>query len=125
MAEFCLQCAEKFGFPNDFEGLTSPEEWSKGRAAIVLCEECGPIQVDPDGRCVVDCRLHHGIVMALAMFLAGYVDDKWSSLTEQVMTGADSGKTGDLKALMQEWLTEGMKLYEQACKKGDANDKKT
>ena len=61
MAEFCVQCAKKFGFAeDDFYGLTSAEDWAAGKAAIVLCEECGPIQVDRDGRCVVDCRLHHG-----------------------------------------------------------------
>jgi len=60
MAEFCRQCAEHFGFEPDFVGLTAQECWEKGLAVVVLCEECGIIQVDPGGKCVSDCRLHHG-----------------------------------------------------------------
>ena len=117
MAEFCLQCAEKFGFPNDFEGLTSAEEWSKGRAAIVLCEECGPIQVDPDGRCVVDCRLHHGIVVALAVFLTTYL----VSRNFVQLTPKDNYEYTSLT--MRDEIEKGLEQYSYEYKKGDANDK--
>jgi len=66
MADFCRQCAaDLFGshhdFVDDFAGLTSEAEWQEGRAAVVLCEGCGPIQVDPLGSCVSkDCLKHHG-----------------------------------------------------------------
>jgi hypothetical protein len=36
-------------------GLTTVEEWNKGLAAEVLCEGCGPTQVDPKGNCVGVC----------------------------------------------------------------------
>ena len=67
MAEFCRQCAaDMFGtatdFADDFAGLTSPEAWAAGRAAVVLCEGCGPILVDPGGSCVSpDCLKRHGL----------------------------------------------------------------
>lgn len=41
----------------DFAGMTSKREFKKGRAAVVLCEGCGCIQVDPKGRCITeDCQ---------------------------------------------------------------------
>lgn len=54
MAAFCKQCSTEL-FGEDFEelaGLTSAEDWNDGKARVVLCEDCGPIQVDPDGNCV-------------------------------------------------------------------------
>lgn len=56
MADFCYQCSqplftEKY-WGEDFKGLTTKEDWEKGQAAVVLCEGCGPIQVDPEGRCI-------------------------------------------------------------------------
>lgn len=67
MSDYCRACSEDL-FGRDYgemAGLTSPADWAAGRAAIVLCEGCGPIQVDPDGRCVsADCtragRSGHG-----------------------------------------------------------------
>lgn len=59
MAEFCKQCADDHDFSCDFVGVTTPEDWENGLAAVVLCEGCGAIQVDPQGRCVCDCLLHH------------------------------------------------------------------
>lgn len=53
MAEFCEACnREMFNMPSDFKGLTSNKAWSEGKAALVLCEGCGPIQVNPAGECV-------------------------------------------------------------------------
>lgn len=52
MAEFCKQCAEELGFEPDFVGLSTAEDTAKGLYAIVLCETCGPIQVDHEGKCI-------------------------------------------------------------------------
>jgi len=62
MAEFCELCAKDLNFPyGDFKGLTAKKAWSEGRAAVVICEGCGPIQVDPEGNCVtIDCFKKHG-----------------------------------------------------------------
>lgn len=54
MADFCKACSIEL-FDKDFEelaGITSSEAWCRGKAALVICEGCGPIQVDPDGNCV-------------------------------------------------------------------------
>lgn len=68
MADFCMQCCRDVlglggpEFPDgysDFEGITTEEAWAEGRAACVLCEGCGPIQVDPQGRCVSHCMRDH------------------------------------------------------------------
>lgn len=63
MADFCSQCSLKM-FDRDFHelaGVTSPEAWAQGKAAVVICEGCGPVQVDPEGRCVSDdCPNKHG-----------------------------------------------------------------
>ena len=62
MADFCKACAEKvLGFDTkDMAGLTVPEAWAHKRAALVLCEGCGPIQVDPEGNCVTPNCLRRG-----------------------------------------------------------------
>jgi hypothetical protein len=50
------------GFGGDFAGITTDEGWRAGRAAAVLCEGCGPTQVDPAGNCVSPyCRHRHGL----------------------------------------------------------------
>lgn len=60
MAEFCKECNyELFDMPSDFAGLTTQEDWELGLSVVVLCEGCGPIQVDPDGKCISnDCPKH-------------------------------------------------------------------
>lgn len=65
MADFCKACTEQmFGVfaaeNNDMKDLTSQEGWDNGLAASVLCEGCGPIQVDPQGNCVSSDCLEHG-----------------------------------------------------------------
>lgn len=63
MADFCKQCSidmfgEDFG---DLAGLSSKEETERGLFALVLCEGCGPAQVDHEGKCIsVDCLKKHG-----------------------------------------------------------------
>lgn len=120
MAEFCVQCAKKFGFTeDDFKGLTTKEVWDEGKAAVVLCEECGPIQVDPDGRCVVDCRLHHGIKEALTEFLTTHLVSR-----NFVQLIDPSGEIPTWTSLtVRSEIEKGLELYEQVYKKGDANDK--
>lgn len=54
MADYCYQCSlavwgEDYG---DFAGATPVVSFMIGEAALVLCEGCGPIQVDPAGRCI-------------------------------------------------------------------------
>jgi hypothetical protein len=63
MADFCKQCSIHM-FGKDFKELakiTKPEAWADGRACAVICEGCGPVQVDPEGTCVSsDCLKKHG-----------------------------------------------------------------
>lgn len=57
MASFCRQCSEKtFHQPDpDMIGLCN-----EGFVIAVLCEECGPIEVDHTGKCVsVGCLERH------------------------------------------------------------------
>ena len=64
MAEFCKQCAVRVwgeGIPSDFVGMSTQENTDKGLYPVVLCEGCGPCQVDHEGKCVsVDCMHKHG-----------------------------------------------------------------
>lgn len=62
MAEFCNQCASEYGFPvGDYKGATHTANWQIGEAALVICEGCGFIQVNPSGDCVsLDCFKKHG-----------------------------------------------------------------
>lgn len=63
MADFCKACSDKlFGpdMPPDLGGITKQAEWEQGKAVAVLCEGCGPIQVDPEGNCVSQCCLCEG-----------------------------------------------------------------
>ena len=49
MAAFCKQCSIDL-FGEDFKelaGITTKEDWDKGYSALVICEGCDPIQVDP------------------------------------------------------------------------------
>jgi hypothetical protein len=70
VAEFCRQCTIEDGLPGgnyeegrgDLQGVTSHSDWEQGLAVVVICEGCGPIQVDPEGNCVSeDCLRHHGL----------------------------------------------------------------
>ena len=54
MADFCQECSLDL-FGEDFQdmyGLTSLQAFTEGKAASVLCEGCGWIQVDPEGDCL-------------------------------------------------------------------------
>jgi len=65
MADFCYQCSQELFPPQfwgkDFEGLTTVADLADGKAAVVLCEECGPIQVDDKGRCLT--HKEHPVVL--------------------------------------------------------------
>ena len=44
----------------DLRGITKPEDWTEGKACVVIREGCGVIQVDPEGACVSkDCLKKH------------------------------------------------------------------
>ena len=62
MADFCWECGIKaWGFdPRDVADITTPEDNAAGRFAVVLCEGCGPIHVDHDGRRVAINPRHDG-----------------------------------------------------------------
>lgn len=64
MADFCQQCSiEMFGEDmKDLAGLIPPDKVAEpGWYALVICEGCGPIDVDNDGRCMTpDCLHKHG-----------------------------------------------------------------
>ena len=61
MADFCKQCGvAMFGDDyGDLSGLSTAEDTENGLFCCVLCEGCGPIQVDHTGACISsDCALH-------------------------------------------------------------------
>ena len=64
MADFCKQClmdtfGEDFG---DLAGLSKPEDTEQDKYSVVLCEGCGPIQVNHEGLCISsDCYEKHGL----------------------------------------------------------------
>ena len=63
MAEFCQQCALKYfgpDIPSDFVGLLSEADHDKELVLLVLCEGCGPTEVDKDGKCVFRFCPSHG-----------------------------------------------------------------
>lgn len=61
MADFCQQCSiENFGEDfGDLKDLTKPEAQAQGLCVVVLCEGCGAIQVDVDGKCISNCLKNH------------------------------------------------------------------
>jgi len=62
MADFCKQCSIKI-FGEDFKelaGITKKEDADKNMYVPVICEGCGFIQVDPEGRCVTENCLEYG-----------------------------------------------------------------
>lgn len=66
MADFCSQCSlDIFGWDyKELAGVTPPESQDEGKYAVVLCEGCGPIQVDTEGNCIsADCYEKHGEVV--------------------------------------------------------------
>lgn len=69
MADFCKQCSVD-GFGEDYRdhaGLSTAEDTAKGLFALVICEGCGPTQVDHLGACVApDCMEKHGAPSAVA-----------------------------------------------------------
>lgn len=62
MGEYCNQCSYvMFGIIGDFVGYTPEEDEANGIYALVICEGCGPIQVDHKGNCVSkDCLANTG-----------------------------------------------------------------
>lgn len=63
MASFCKQCSiETFGKDfEDFARISTQLQTEENLYPLVLCEGCGPTQVDHTGTCIVkDCALKHG-----------------------------------------------------------------
>jgi len=68
MADFCKQCSiEDFGEDfGDLSNLSKPEDTREGKYPVVICEGCGPVQVDHEGNCISpDCYEKHGLEDAL------------------------------------------------------------
>jgi hypothetical protein len=63
VADFCSQCSEEV-FGEDFKdlaGLLTPEQAKEGFVVPIICEGCGPVFVDIDGKCVDEhCLKKHG-----------------------------------------------------------------
>ena len=61
MADFCQQCSlEAFDKDTkDFAGLSNAVHTKNGLYAVVLCESCGPCQVDHNGKCITHDAEHH------------------------------------------------------------------
>lgn len=66
MADFCKQCSietfgKDFGDHADRANARRVADAAKEMYPVVICEGCGPVQVDPDGACVSeDCIEKHG-----------------------------------------------------------------
>ena len=73
MAEFCKACSiELYGKDlKELANITTESDLKRARAASVLCEGCGPIQVDQHGNCVSDClksgKEGHGMQVDIAV----------------------------------------------------------
>ena len=53
MAEYCNQCSQvHFDMLGDFIGLVTPDDETRGLAALVLCEGCGSTLVNAAGDCI-------------------------------------------------------------------------
>jgi len=58
MADFCKECSEEM-FDKDFKELAGLQGEDKEKFPVVICEGCGPIQVDNEGKCISrDCEKH-------------------------------------------------------------------
>lgn len=64
MADFCKQCSfDIWGEDTkDMAGLSTEVDTFAGMFPVVLCEDCGPCQVDHEGTCISpDCLKQHGL----------------------------------------------------------------
>ena len=63
MSSFCKLCSiELFGEDfGEFANITTIEDENNDLYCFVLCEDCGYIQVDHEGRCITDCIKRHGL----------------------------------------------------------------
>lgn len=71
MADFCKECAKDLfnADTNDLSGIITKEDSDAGYiSSVVICEGCGPIQVDHEGSCMSgDCiGAHRGNVTDVA-----------------------------------------------------------
>jgi len=62
MSEFCRQCSEEYFGKDmgDLADLSKPEDTEQKLYPGVICEGCGPTQVDHTGKCIAsDCLEKH------------------------------------------------------------------
>jgi len=62
MADFCKECSMEL-FDKDCEdlkGLSTEEDTKNGLYCVVICEGCGYIQVDHEGKCISPDCIKHG-----------------------------------------------------------------
>lgn len=64
MSDFCKQCSEElFGEDTgDMKDISTESDTKNNMFAVVLCESCGPIQVDHNGQCIGDCNKNHPLL---------------------------------------------------------------
>lgn len=63
MSDFCKQCSmDIFGKDTgDMAGISTQEDTENGLYCVVLCEDCGAVQVDHEGNCIShDSNPSHG-----------------------------------------------------------------
>jgi hypothetical protein len=62
VAEFCQQCSTEI-FGEDSGDFSHPDAPPLGpnEGWVHLCEGCGPIYTDNDGKCICDCDKHHHV----------------------------------------------------------------
>jgi hypothetical protein len=94
MAEFCRACGVEVqgeDVPSDLKGLITQAEWEKGLVAVVMCEGCGIIQVDPEGNCVSNNCLKAGQPGHGTVYNNGpeYEDGPWAEGWEDRNKGGD------------------------------------
>jgi len=64
MADFCTQCSIEIFHEDmgDMANISTKEDTENEMYAVVLCEGCGPTQVDHLGNCISDdCLEKHGL----------------------------------------------------------------
>lgn len=91
MSDYCKQCSLAM-FGRDFYDLaylSTPADTRAGQFPVVLCESCGPIQVDHTGFCIcIDCYEGHGpclvelpLTTTLFTKLLRFVHSTWEDWT--------------------------------------------
>lgn len=78
MADFCKACSkDMWGIDlRELAGLSTEEDTKKNLYPVVICESCGPIQVDHNGVCVTtDCKVCKEDSVLVCEFCSGEWDE--------------------------------------------------